>query len=70
MIERCREVVTVTDSSKLSKVSLVTYAEIAAIHRLVTDDGAPADLLADLRARGVLVTLAPRSEQPADTTAA
>lgn len=69
MIERCREVVTVTDSSKLSKVSLVTYAEISTIHRLVTDDGAPAALIEDLRERGVQVTLATRPAQPADTAA-
>ena len=69
MIERCREVVTVTDSSKLSKVSLVTSAKISTIHRLVTDDGAPAALIEDLRERGVQVTLATRPAQPADPAA-
>lgn len=59
MIERCREVVIVTDSSKFDDVSLVTFAEIPAIHHLITDDGAPADVLDALRSRGVQVTLAP-----------
>jgi DeoR family transcriptional regulator, aga operon transcriptional repressor len=58
MIERCREVVIVTDSSKFADVSLVTFAEIGSIQRLVTDDAAPADLLDALRLRGVQVVLA------------
>ena len=58
MIERCREVVIVTDSSKFDDVSLVTFADIPAIHHLITDDGAPADVLDALRTRGVQVTLA------------
>lgn len=58
MIERCREVVIVSDSSKFDDVSLVTFAEIPAIHHLITDDGAPADVLDALRTRGVHITLA------------
>lgn len=58
MITRCRDVVIVTDSSKFDDVSLVTFAEIGDIQRLVTDDAAPADLLDELRERGIKVTLA------------
>ena len=58
MTERCREVVIVTDSSKFDDVSLVTFAAIGSIQHLITDDGAPADVLDDLRARGIQVTLA------------
>lgn len=57
-IEHCHEVVIVSDSSKFDDVSLVTFAEIPAIHHLITDDGAPADVLDALRTRGVHVTLA------------
>ncbi len=59
MVERCRDVVVVTDSTKLANVSLVTFAELPSIHRLVTDDLAPAELVAELQRRGVLVTMAP-----------
>ncbi len=59
MIERCRDVAVVTDSSKLANVSLVTFAELSSVHRLITDDLAPADMVAELRRRGILVTLAP-----------
>lgn len=58
MIARCREVVIVTDSSKFDDVSLVTFAEISDIKRLVTDDAAPTEILDELRERGIKVTLA------------
>lgn len=57
MIERCREVVIVTDSSKFNDVSLVTFAEFASVRRLITDDAAPPDLLAALRGLGIQVSL-------------
>lgn len=58
MIERCQEVVAITSASKFGEVSLVTFAPIDRVHRIITDDAAPADLLDQLRARGVTVTIA------------
>lgn len=58
MIERCQEVVAITDSSKFGEVSLVSFAAIDRVNRVITDANAPADALDQLRARGVTVTIA------------
>ncbi|HHX63781.1 MAG TPA: DeoR/GlpR transcriptional regulator [Chloroflexi bacterium] len=53
-----REVNVVLDSTKLGKVAFAPFAPIDSIHRLITDRGAPNDLVDALRDRGIEVILA------------
>jgi DeoR family transcriptional regulator of aga operon len=55
MAERSREVILVTDSSKLGRTGFEPIVRIDQVHRLVTDVGAPQDLVHALRAQGVQV---------------
>ena len=57
MIRSARQVVAVADSSKLLRRSLSVIAKVEQIHTLITDNGASADSVAALRARGVDVVL-------------
>ncbi len=57
MADRARQVILVTDSSKLGRTGFEPIVRIDQIHRLVTDDGAPPDLVQALRAEGVQVDL-------------
>ena len=57
MIRVSREVTLVTDSSKFFRRSLSRIAGVNEIHRIVTDGHGDAQLLADLRARGVAVVV-------------
>lgn len=58
MIERCQEVIAVADGSKFGEVSLVSFAPIEKVQRIITDTGAPVHAVSELRARGVDVMLA------------
>lgn len=58
MIERCQEVVAVADGSKFGAVSLVSFAPIEKVQRIITDASAPAKAVAELRTRGVEVVIA------------
>jgi DeoR/GlpR family transcriptional regulator of sugar metabolism len=55
MAERAREVILVTDSSKLGRTGFEPIVRIDQVHRLVTDGDAPAELVHALRAQGVQV---------------
>jgi DeoR family transcriptional regulator, aga operon transcriptional repressor len=55
MIEVSREVVVVADSTKFHRRSLSVIARLEAVHKLITDGGATADELANLRARNIEV---------------
>ena len=55
MIERCQEVAIVADSSKFGQVSVASFAPLERVHRLITDEGIPAQMLEDLRLRGLNV---------------
>ena len=57
MVERSRQVVMVTDSSKLGRIGFVPIKPADAIHTLITDTNAPADILQALRGKGVEVIL-------------
>jgi DeoR family transcriptional regulator of aga operon len=61
IIERCQEVIAVVDSSKFGQVALSTFAPLDKISRIVTDDGAPAEMVAEFRARGIEVLIAESS---------
>jgi DeoR family transcriptional regulator of aga operon len=57
MIRVSRDVTVVTDSSKFFRRSLSRIAGVGDIHRIVTDGHGDAQLLGDLRARGVEVVV-------------
>jgi DeoR family transcriptional regulator of aga operon len=57
MVERSRQVVMVTDSSKLGRIGFVPIKPASAIHTIITDMNAPAEIVAALRGRGVEVIL-------------
>jgi DeoR family transcriptional regulator of aga operon len=57
MIQISRQVVTVTDASKLMRRNVCVIAKVDQLHVLITDTSAPAQVVADLRARGVDVRL-------------
>lgn len=55
MAECARQVILVTDSSKLGRAGFEPIVGVNQIHRLVTDTGAPEALVRELRAEGVQV---------------
>jgi DeoR family transcriptional regulator, aga operon transcriptional repressor len=58
MLEVSQEVTVVADASKLGRRSLSVISDIGRIHRLVTDNRAPAEMLERIRAKGVEVIVA------------
>ena len=55
MVERCQKVVGVFDARKWGQVAAATFAPLDRVHLIITDDGAPAELVEQIRARGVEV---------------
>jgi DeoR family transcriptional regulator of aga operon len=58
MIRVSRQVIAVADSSKFMQRSLSVIAKLDAIHKLVTDDGIPPQMLDSLHTAGVEVIIA------------
>lgn len=59
MVAAARRVIAVVDHTKWQRVAFATFCRTQDIHAVLTDDAAPPDMVADLRARGIDVTLAP-----------
>jgi DeoR family transcriptional regulator of aga operon len=57
MVQSVHLVVAVCDSSKFGHSSLSSIMPVTEIHRLITDRGAPAKILDELRASGIEITL-------------
>jgi DeoR/GlpR family transcriptional regulator of sugar metabolism len=57
MVGAAREVYAVADHTKLGRNAAASFCRADRLTALLTDDQAPADLVADLRALGVTVTL-------------
>ena len=57
MVQASTEVVGIVDSSKFDDMSFSVFALPHEIHRLITDEAAPAAIIAALRAQGVKVDL-------------
>jgi DeoR/GlpR family transcriptional regulator of sugar metabolism len=57
LISVSKEVTVVADSSKFGRVALVSLISWDAVHRLITDRKAPADMVRALRERGIEVVL-------------
>ena len=58
MIAISRQVIAVADSSKLLRRNISLIARVDQLHMLITDSGAPSDVVAELERRGVKVRLA------------
>jgi DeoR/GlpR family transcriptional regulator of sugar metabolism len=63
MIERSERLTLIADGSKFREAALATVAPLAAIDTLVTDESAPQPELEEIRAMGVDVVVARRSDQ-------
>jgi DeoR family transcriptional regulator of aga operon len=57
MIQISRQVIAVTDSSKLLRRNVSVIAQVDQLHMLITDTAARADVVEELRRRGVDVRL-------------
>jgi DeoR/GlpR family transcriptional regulator of sugar metabolism len=58
MISVSKELIVVCDHTKLEQVCLVPVAPIEKMHTLITDEGAPQDMIATIRERGPAVIIA------------
>jgi DeoR family transcriptional regulator of aga operon/DeoR family fructose operon transcriptional repressor len=57
LVEMCREVVAVLDATKWGRVGVASFAELPTIHKVITDEHAPAHLVQQVRTAGVEVIL-------------
>jgi len=57
MAEHSRQVILVTDSSKIGRVGFVPIRAMKSIHILITDSNAPSDIVESIRELGVQVLL-------------
>ncbi|MCX6030870.1 MAG: DeoR/GlpR family DNA-binding transcription regulator [Chloroflexi bacterium] len=57
MVKAAREVILVADSSKIGGIGLTTIMPLGKVHKLITDEEAPADFVSALREQGVEVLL-------------
>jgi DeoR/GlpR family transcriptional regulator of sugar metabolism len=57
MVERSKEVIAIVDSSKWGQVTFAALASVDQLDQVITDDGAPSEMVAALRQRGIEVTL-------------
>jgi DeoR/GlpR family transcriptional regulator of sugar metabolism len=57
MVERSRQVILVTDSSKIGRVGFVPVKPVNTFQTLITDTNAPPDLIKSIREMGVEVIL-------------
>jgi DeoR/GlpR family transcriptional regulator of sugar metabolism len=55
LVERCRQVVAVLDATKWGRVGVASFAPLTQIDRVITDAGAPEDLVRQVQAAGVAV---------------
>lgn len=58
VLPRCQEVIAVVDGSKFGRPSLATIVPLAAISKIVTNEGAPSQLINAMRAQGVQILIA------------
>ena len=58
LVAAADEVMLLVDSSKLGKASFVKFADFAQLDLIITDDGVPQEILAELNKMGVSVEVA------------
>ncbi|MCB0021697.1 MAG: DeoR/GlpR transcriptional regulator, partial [Caldilinea sp.] len=54
----CRQVVAVLDATKWGRVGLASFADLEQITVIITDEGAPPDMVRQVRDAGVQVVIA------------
>lgn len=59
MIDACSLLIVVCDHTKLGCICLMPIASLKRVNYLITDDGAPHDMIEEMRALGVNVMIAP-----------
>jgi DeoR/GlpR family transcriptional regulator of sugar metabolism len=57
MVERSREVIVIADASKWNRLSFATFATLDQVNQIITDQGAPADMVRALQDRGIQVMM-------------
>jgi DeoR/GlpR family transcriptional regulator of sugar metabolism len=67
IIQFAPEVILVTDHSKFGKVASALIAPITHIHKIVTDDKIPSDIVTELSKLGIEVTIASVQYSPTET---
>ena len=58
IVERAQEVIAVVDGSKFGRKALASYASLAQVNRIITDDSVPAKILTDFRLKGANILVA------------
>jgi DeoR/GlpR family transcriptional regulator of sugar metabolism len=58
LVTHAKQVIAVVDSSKWGRVGFVSFASIDQVDCVITDEGAPPDMVAALQEAGVDVTIA------------
>ena len=64
MIRAAQKVIFCFDHTKLGRQSVLPLCELDCVDAIVTDSGAPSDLVAALRAREITIIVAPLADQP------
>lgn len=67
MLQAAKKVILCMDHTKLGRESVLPLCGLDRVDTLVTDSGAPADLLEALRARNLEIIVAPLPDQPNST---
>ena len=57
MVEAAKEVIAVLDSSKWDQVTLATFCPLQRLTRIITDKGAPTQMVKQVRELGIEVLL-------------
>lgn len=57
MVQRCKQVVAIVDSSKWGQVAFATFVRLELVDTVIVDEGAPEEMLAELYARDIEVIL-------------
>lgn len=60
MVQTAREVIAIVDHTKFRRVAFATFCAISKVRLLLTDEGAPADMVEEIEGLGVEVRRAPR----------
>ena len=60
MIEVAKEVILLADHEKFGEVALCPFAPLTCVHKIVTDENAPQDMISQIESRGIEVIVAKR----------